>query len=91
MARANLVKSSLLSQQQPINFPPEYEAALNWNLAVRLRESYQMPPSPKLDYLARDALRTMRLANQAMGVLRMPSFLRNRDRAYDYRGDSDEF
>ena len=79
------------SPQQPINLPPEYEAALNWNLAVRLRESYQMPPSPKLDSLARQSLNVIRLANQAMGVLRMPSFLRNRDRAYDYRGDSDEF
>ena len=74
-----------------INFPPEYESALNWTLARRLRASYQMPPDATIDSLARDALNSIRLANQAVGVLRMPSFLRNRNRAYDYRGDSDEF
>lgn len=76
------------SLQQPINFPPEYEAALNWCLARRFRASYQMPPDPAIDSLARDALNTIRLANQAVGVLQMPAFLRNRGRAYDYRGDT---
>ncbi len=76
------------SEQQPINFPPEYEAALNWCLARRLRESYQMPASPTLESLARDALNTIRLANQQVGTLRMPPALRRRQRAYDYRGDS---
>jgi hypothetical protein len=77
--------------QDPINFPPEYEAALNWCLARRFRASYQLPPDPEITSLARDGLNTIRLANSAMGVLRMPSFLRNRGRAYDYRGDSDSF
>jgi hypothetical protein len=79
------------SIQQPINFPPEYEAALNWCLARRFRASYQMPADPEVNALARDALNVIRLANQAVGVLRMPAFLRNRNRAYDYRGDSDSF
>lgn len=78
------------SLQQPINFPPEYEAALNWCGARRLRVSYQMPPDPEITSFARDALNTIRLANQQMGVLPMPSALRRRGgRAYDYRGDSD--
>lgn len=77
--------------QQPITFPPEYESALNWTLARRLRASYQLPADSTIDSLARNALNTMRLANQAVGVLRMPSFLRNRNRAYDYRGDSDSY
>ncbi len=77
--------------QQPINFPPEYEAALNWCLARRLRVSYQLPADPEINLLARDALNTIRLANQAVGTLRMPAFLRSRQRAYDYRGDSDSF
>jgi len=76
------------SIQSAINFPPEYEVALNWSLARRLRASYQMPPDPVIDSLARDALNVLRLANQAMGVLQMPSALRNRQRAYDFRGDS---
>lgn len=79
------------STAQVINFPPEYEPAFNLCLARRLRMSYQLPADPTIDSLARDALNAIRLANSAMGVLRMPSFLRNRNRAYDYRGDSDEF
>jgi hypothetical protein len=74
--------------QQQINFPPEYEAALNWCLARRLRVIYQQPEDPEINALARDALNTIRLANQAVGTLRMPRFLRGRQRAYDYRGDS---
>lgn len=77
--------------QQQITFPPEYEVALNFSLARRLRMSYQLPPDPTLDSLCRDALNVLRLANTAVGLLRMPSALRNRQRAYDYRGDSDEF
>lgn len=77
--------------QQTINFPPEYEAALNWSLARRCRVSYQMPADPEINALARDAVNTIRLANTAVGVLRMPSPLRNRHRAYDVFGDSDSF
>ncbi len=77
------------SIQQPINFPPEYEAALNWCLARRLRVTYQMPADPEINALARDALNAIRLANTAVGVLPMPSFLRNRNRGYDVRGDTD--
>lgn len=75
--------------QQPLNFPPEYEPAFNWCLARRLRASYQMPADPEVNSLARDALKSIRLANQAMATIRMPGFLRNRNKAYDYRGDSD--
>lgn len=74
--------------QDKINFPPEYEAALNWTLARRLRATYQMPPDPVIDSLARDGLNTIRLANQAVGVLAMPYALRGRGRAYDYRSDN---
>ena len=77
------------SLQQPINFPPEYEAALNWECARRLRASYQMPPDPTIDSLARDALNTIRLANTQMATLVMPDGLRGRNRAWSYRGDSD--
>jgi hypothetical protein len=71
-----------------INFPPEYEAALNWCLARRMRAAYQLAVDPDINALARDALNSIRLANQAVGVLRMPRALRGRQRAYDYRGDS---
>lgn len=76
------------SLQQQINLPPEYEIALNWCLVRRLRATYQMPPDPTIDSLARDALNTMRIGNMAMPTLRLPGFLRNRQRGYDYRGDN---
>lgn len=75
------------SLQQPIAFPPEYEAALNWCLVRRFRASYQLPADPTIDSLARDGLNVIRLANQAVGVLRMPAFLRNRNTAYSYQSD----
>lgn len=79
------------SLAQPVNFPPEYEAALNWCGARRLRASYQMPMDPEINALARDAVNTLRLANAAMPTLRMPRALRNRQRAYDVYGDSDSY
>ena len=77
-----------MSLQDKLNFPPEYEAALNWCLARRFRASYQMPADSTVDSLARDGLNVIRLANQQMGTLSMPRALRNRNRAYDYRSDS---
>ena len=70
-----------------INLPPEYEAALNYCLARRLRATNQMPPDPEIDALARDAINTLRLANSAMSTLTMPRELIQRNRSYDYRGD----
>ena len=75
------------SLQQQIIFPPEYAEALHWCLARRYRASYQLPADPTIDSLARDGLNTIRLANTAVGVLKMPSALRRRGRAYSYQGD----
>ena len=73
--------------QQQINLPPEYEAALNWCGARRLRASYQMPPDAEINALARAALGVLREANSAVSTLQMPHAIRTRNRAYDYRGD----
>lgn len=77
--------------QQIINFPPEYEFALNWDLVNILRESYQMPASPQATKFARRAKNAIRLRNTQVGVLRMPDGLRRRNRAYDVYGDSDSY
>lgn len=77
------------STQQTINFPPEYEFALNWDLVNVLRESYQMPVSQMALTLARRSKNAIRLRNTQVGVLRMPKFLSSRQRAYDVYGDSD--
>jgi len=85
-----VVLPRFVSLTQLINFPPEYEAALNWCGARRLRVSYQMPPDPEINALARGALGTLRSANSAMSTLQMPDVVRGRgSRAYDYHGSSD--
>lgn len=43
--------------------PPEYEEAIHYNLAVRLRPMYQLPPDPTIIRLAKDALNVIRNAN----------------------------
>jgi hypothetical protein len=82
-----VVLPRFLNLQQPINFPPEYENALNFCLAKRLRATNQMPPDPEINALAADGLNAIRLGNQAMSTLRMPSVLRRRQRSYSYQGD----
>ena len=75
--------------QDPVNFPEEYSNALYWSLCRRFRAAFQLPPDPTIDALARSAVNAIRLANQAVGTLRLPTMLRrNGGRAYDYRGDS---
>lgn len=56
----------------PISLPAEYEAALLYNLAARLRPHYGLPPEPALTTLALDALNTIRRANTQVPRLRMP-------------------
>jgi hypothetical protein len=55
--------------------PPETEEALVYNLAMRLRLNYQLPPDPGLAAAARASLNTLRQTNFAMQPLRMPAGL----------------
>lgn len=71
-----------------INLPPEYEIALNWNLAKRFRAVWQLPGDSDLNGLARDGLNVIRLANVAVPTLTMPDAVRQRGRAYDYHSDT---
>lgn len=48
---------------QEINLPLEYFAALKFNLAIRLVQSYKMPIDQQLIALAKDALNVIRNAN----------------------------
>lgn len=70
------------------NLPPEYQAALNWSLARRLRSTYQMPPDPEITSFARSALNQIRLANTAIPTMKMPRAVSGRRRAYDYHSDT---
>lgn len=76
---------------QAFNLPPEYDAALMWNLAVRLRAAYRYPPDPVMIGVAKDALNVIRNANTQIPRLKMPSGLRrmggSRYNIYSDRGN----
>lgn len=55
--------------------PDEYEAALKWNLAVRIQVSYQIDMNPALVALAKESLNIIRGANTQIARLQMPSGL----------------
>ena len=56
-------------------FPPEYLAALHYNMVVRLRAAYRMPEDPGFNGLAADAMQTIRSANAQVPSLVMPDNL----------------
>jgi hypothetical protein len=67
--------ASFSALNQTINLPNEYQEALFYNLAVRLRATYQMPPDPTIMALARASLATLQAANAAIPLLSMPDGL----------------
>ena len=72
---------------QKVNLPEEYNAALLYNLAVRLRPMYQMPPDPTLLALAKDALAVIRGSNTQIPRLQLPRDL-NRGGIYNFYSDT---
>lgn len=79
--------SQFTGLSQPINLPPEYEAALDYNLQVRLRVAYRLPPDPAMVALAKDALNTIRGANVQIPTLRMPPAVVSGTRNYNVFSD----
>ena len=57
---------------QDVNLPPEYYAAILYNLSVRLRTAFQLPPDTAVIGLAKEALNVVRGANVQIPRLRMP-------------------
>lgn len=55
-----------------VTLPPEYEEAIRYNLAVRLRPLYQLPPDPTLTSLAKVSLNTIKNANAQVPTLDVP-------------------
>src|ERR1035437_3693574 len=85
-----LVKHQLTaftSLTQAINLPPEYEAALSYNLQVRLRVAYRMPPDPVMIQLAKDALNVIRGANVQVPTMKMPASVIGAQRGYNVYSD----
>jgi hypothetical protein len=58
-----------------IELPLEYFAALKFNLAIRLRQAYQLPPDGVLVGLAKDSLNVIRNANFQVARLHVPAAL----------------
>jgi hypothetical protein len=56
-------------------FPPEYLAAIHYNLVIRTRAAYRLPPDVTYEGLAADALQTIRSANAQIPSLVMPDNL----------------
>jgi hypothetical protein len=67
--------SQFTSLNQNINLPLEYMAALKFNLAIRLRQAYQLQADPVLIGLAKDALNVIRNANFQVARLQVPEIL----------------
>jgi hypothetical protein len=64
--------SAFTSLNQDINLPAEYQEALIYNLAVRMRVLYQLEPDGALVALAKTALNTVRTANAQIPMLQIP-------------------
>lgn len=67
--------SSFTGLTQTINLPAAYQEALLYNLGLRLRTQYQLPPDPQLNALAAQALSTLRYSNAQVPRLRIPDSL----------------
>lgn len=80
------VLSQLLTLTQSINLPPEYYAAIQWNLSKRLRAMYQLPEDSTINQMAKDSLNVIRMANTQISTLQMPSRL-IRDGLYNVFSD----
>jgi hypothetical protein len=81
------VLSQFTSLSQTIDLPPEYFAAIFYNLCARLRPAYGLAPDPTIVALARDALNVIRMANAQIPRLQMPDGLVTRG-VYDIYSDS---
>lgn len=74
---------------QVINLPPEYDAALMWNLAARLRPSYQLPPDQTVTAMAKVALNVIRNATNQVPLARIdPSLTGINGVRYDMYSDT---
>lgn len=78
---------SFLTLSTIMNLPPEYEAALSYNLQVRLRAAYRMPADPVMIALAKDAMSVITGANVQIGTLRMPNAVIGGQRGYNIWSD----
>lgn len=58
-----------------VDLPNEYQEAILYNLAARLRPAYALPPDPSITALALSSLNTIRVSNVQIPLLEMPDNL----------------
>lgn len=61
-----------------INMPPQYEEAIMWNLAGRLRPMYGLGPEPTISALARASLNTLGGSNTQVPTMTIDPILTSR-------------
>lgn len=71
-----------------VGLPEEYEAALYYNLVVRMEAKYRIAHDPANTALAKEGLNVLRGANNAIGTLRMPAGLRRTGARYNVYSDN---
>jgi hypothetical protein len=73
---------------QAVNLPPEYLAAIRYNLAVYLAPSYQLQPMASLVALAANAKRVVKRMNAQIPQMTMPVALLGQRGRYSIFGDN---
>jgi hypothetical protein len=70
-----------------ITLPPEYKAALMWNLTLELYPFFGLPVNDVVKAKAEASMRIIEEANAQIPLLQMPTALRGRSGAYNVYGD----
>jgi hypothetical protein len=71
-----------------ITMPPEYSAALMWNLALEMYVMFGLPPNPQVQGKAEASLRIIEESNAAIPQLQLPVAVRpQRGATYNIYGD----
>lgn len=78
---------SIANLSDTVVLPPEYEGAIQQNLAIVIAPGFGADPSPVVVALAKDGLNTIRGANAQIGQLRVPTRARGRG-AYNIFSDN---
>jgi hypothetical protein len=53
--------------------PPEYQEAIVWSLAARMRPAYGLPPDPTISSAMQASINVLRMANVQIPTLEMPA------------------
>jgi hypothetical protein len=70
-----------------IVLPPEYSAALMWNLVLELGVAFGLPENPRAEKKAEASLRIIEEANAQIPLLQMPTALKKNSGTFNIYGD----